>query len=162
GAGPKTLFLKEPSVSTRLAADSDWYDQEITLADATGFQVGDGICLRTRNAHKNTDDVLRRTLVARAGNRFKLDRPLRENVWRQGPARISLLCPLLTGEYVKNITIEDLTLDGNRSRNEPLDGNYSGCIFLQDCNRIHIRHVTAQNNNGDGISFQICHDVLVE
>ncbi|MCB1235892.1 MAG: right-handed parallel beta-helix repeat-containing protein, partial [Verrucomicrobiae bacterium] len=58
--------------------------------------------------------------------------------------------------------IENLTLDGNRDHNENLDGNYAGCIFLQDCSRVAIRGVTAQNFNGDGISWQICHDVLVE
>jgi hypothetical protein len=33
---------------------------------------------------------------------------------------------------------------------------------MQDCNRISMRRVTAQNYNGDGISWQICHDVIVE
>src|SRR4051794_25710810 len=44
GSGEDTLLVKEPSVSTKLVEDSDWYDQEITLADARGFQVGDGVC----------------------------------------------------------------------------------------------------------------------
>ena len=35
-------------VQSKLAADSDWYDQEITLENTAGFQVGDGICLRAR------------------------------------------------------------------------------------------------------------------
>ncbi len=43
-----------------------------------------------------------------------------------------------------------------------MDGNYAGCIFLQDCNRYTIRRVEARNYNGDGISFQICHEVVVE
>ena len=46
--------------------------------------------------------------------------------------------------------------------NENLNGNYGGCIFLQDCNRYTIRNVEARNYNGDGISFQVCHDVVVE
>ena len=33
-----TVLIKEPSQTTKLAADSDWFDQEITLADASGFQ----------------------------------------------------------------------------------------------------------------------------
>ena len=33
---------------------------------------------------------------------------------------------------------------------------------MQDCNRFTIRGVTARRYNGDGISFQICHDVVVE
>jgi nitrous oxidase accessory protein NosD len=72
------------------------------------------------------------------------------------------LFPLLSGEAVSDLVIEDLVLDGNRAQNANLDGNYAGCIFLQDCSRIVIRGVTARNYNGDGISWQICHDVIVE
>ena len=75
---------------------------------------------------------------------------------------ISTLFPLLTSEFTENVAIENLTLDGNAKHNELLDGNYAGCIFLQDCNRYTIRNVEARNYNGDGISWQICHDVVVE
>jgi hypothetical protein len=156
------VLVKEPSATTKLAEDSDWYDQEITLADPAGFEVGDGICLRARASHKTADDIAKRTLVARTGSRFKLDRPLRENFWRIGNATASTLFPLVTGEFITDIAIENLVLDGNRTNNANLDGNYAGCIWLQDCSRIVIRGVTARNYNGDGISWQICHDVTVE
>src|SRR5262249_5057680 len=143
-------------------ADSDWYDQEITLADATGFRLGDGVCLRARNPASKTTTVLKRTLVARSGNRFKLDRPLRENLWLLEDATAATLFPILSGENVSGVVIEDLVLDGNRGKNDNLDGNYAGCIFLQDCRDVTIRHVVAHHYNGDGISWQICHDVRVE
>lgn len=162
GAGAATVLVKEPSVKTRLAADSDWYDQEITLEDAGGFQVGDGVCLRAKNPHNNSEVVIKRNLVARTGNRFKLDRPLRDNLWKLGKATAATLCPLVSGENVADCVIEALILDGNRARNDNLDGNHAGCIFLQDCRRIAIRSVTARNYNGDGISWQVCHDVRVE
>src|ERR1700730_14372199 len=79
-----------------------------------------------------------------------------------GTPTVSALSPILSGELVRDVAIQNLTLDGNRKNNDNLDGNYAGCIFLQDCNRIAIRGVTARNYNGDGISWQICHDVLVE
>jgi hypothetical protein len=46
GSGEQTLLVKEPSRTTQLAEDSDWYDQEITLADPGGFEIGHGVCLR--------------------------------------------------------------------------------------------------------------------
>ena len=162
GEGAKTLLIKEPSTTTPLLLDSDWYDQEITLKDATGFRVGDGICLRSKDAKTGVQTVLKRTLTARSGNRFKLDKPLRSNLWQMNDATCSTLFPLLSGEFVDDVRIANLTLDGNRSHNAELDGNYAGCIFLQDCNRIHITGVTARNYEGDGISWQICHDVVVE
>lgn len=162
GSGDDSLLVKAPSVATKLAADSDWFDQEITLADASGFRVGDGVCLRTRNPHHGGTDVAKRTLVARDGNRFKLDRALRQNFWLMGDSTAATLFPILSGENISAAAIENLALDGDKEHNDNLDGNYAGCIFLQDCSRIAIRGVTARNYNGDGVSWQICHDVTVE
>lgn len=162
GSGDDSILIKEPSVKAKLSADSDWFDQEVTLADAKGFQVGDGICLRTKNPHNGGINIAKRTLVARSGSRFKLDKALRENFWEMGESTAATLFPILSGELISNVVIENIALDGNKATNENLDGNYAGCIFLQDCNRFTIRGVTARNYNGDGISWQICHDVTVE
>ncbi|MBI2824654.1 MAG: right-handed parallel beta-helix repeat-containing protein [Planctomycetia bacterium] len=162
GSGGDSVLVKEPSVSTKLAADSDWFDQEITLAEAADFRVGDGVCLRARNPHNGGASVCKRTLIAARGRRFKLDRALRENFWLSGEATAATLFPIFSGENIADVTIENITLDGNRANNDNLDGNYAGCVFLQDCNRITLRSVTARNYNGDGLSWQICHDVVVE
>ena len=68
----------------------------------------------------------------------------------------------MSGEFVTGVTIEDLLLDGNKSNSAELDGNHAGCIFLQDCTDVSIRRVVARDYHGDGISWQICHDVTVE
>lgn len=162
GSGPETILIKEPMVRTKLILDSDWFDQEVTVADAKGIDVGDGLCLRAKNPHNNGPTVLKRTVIAKSGNRLKLDRGLRENLWLMGDAYAATLFPLITGENIHHIAIDNLVIDGNKSQNENLDGNYAGCIFLQDCRDVDIRRVTARNNNGDGISWQICHDVTVE
>jgi hypothetical protein len=162
GSGADSRLIKEPMLATTLAADSDWYDQEVTLTNPEGFRLGDGVVLRATNPHHGGPTVLKRTLVARSGNRFKLDRALRENLWLSGKPTVATLFPLLTAEHEADVVIENLTLDGNKANNDHFDGNYAGGIFLQDCNRFTIRRVTAQNYNGDGVSWQICHDVVVE
>jgi hypothetical protein len=162
GSGAESVLIKEPSHDSRLAADSDWYDQEITLVNSDGFRLGDGVCLRAKNPHNSGTTVIKRTLVARSGNRYKLDKALRENLWLNGEPTAATLFPILSGEFVSDVVIENITLDGNKENNQVLDGNYAGCIWLQDCNRIRMHRVTARNYNGDGISWQICHDVRVE
>jgi Right handed beta helix region len=149
-------------MTTKLAEESDWFDQEITLADATGFEIGDGVVLQTKDAGAGNAEKVKRTLVARSGNRFKLDQGLRKNFWRLGDATVATLFPIISGENISDIVIENLVLDGNRARNGLLDGNYAGCVFLQECNRVTMRGVVARNYHGDGLSWQICHDVLVE
>jgi hypothetical protein len=162
GAGPDTILFKAPMLESALSEDSDWYDREVTLADPAGWQVGDGICLVTKNPDTGGRDVVKRTLVARSGARFKLDKALRENFWKGQAPTASSLFPLLTAEETAGLVVEDLALDGNRANNGNLDGNYAGGIWLQDCADIVFRRITARNYNGDGISWQICHDVLVE
>ncbi len=162
GSGLDSVIVKEPSVSSTLSQDADWFDQEITIVDAKEFRVGDGVCLRVKNTDNGSTEVIKRTLVARSGNRFKLDTGLRKNVWMMGEPKVETLFPLFSGENIADVTIEDIALDGNKTNNGNLDGNYAGCIWMQDCNRITMRRVIARNYNGDGISWQICHDVVAE
>jgi len=163
GSGADSIVTKIASRTVKLSEDSDCYDQEITLSDDDGFRVGDGIVLIAKNSHTGAQEVIKRTLVARTGKRFKLnDGLLREDLWLTGNPTCSSLFPLFSSEYTSDVWIENIALDGNKANNENFDGNYGGCIFLQDCNRYTIRGVETRNYNGDGISFQICHDVTVE
>lgn len=161
GSGDETVLVKNPSVSTPLAIDSDWYDSDATLTNSNGFEVGYGVCLRGKTPHHGGSNVIKRTIIAKEDNRIWFDKSLEKNFWADHEAQISTLFPILSGEYICDIEIRDLVLDGNRSNNERLDGNYAGCIFMQDCERITIDNIEARNYNGDGISWQICHDVTV-
>ncbi len=162
GSDFSTIFIKEPSIETELIKDSDWYEQCLSVAHPERFKVGDGLCIQTKNPHHEGTNVIKRTIVAIEDNRLLLDRALRENVWLGQETTIATLFPLISGEFVENITIENLVLDGNKDHNLNLDGNYAGCIWLQDCKKVTIRNVEAKNYNGDGISWQIVHDVLIE
>ena len=162
GSGTDSVVTRGPSARTTLTNDSDWYDQEVTLRDSGDFKVGDGVVFQATNPDHGGSTVIKRTLISRTGNRFKLNDGLRENLWISGQPTCASLFPLLTSEHTADVRIENITLDGNRENCENFNGNYGGCIFLQDCNRYTIHGVTTRNYNGDGISFQICHDVVVE
>ncbi len=161
GSEAESILVKEPMIEAKLAGDSDAYDQEITFADARDLRVGDGVCIRAGNPFHTGSIVLKRTLVARDGNRFKLDRALGEDIWLSKSPTVSTLFPLLTAEKTSDLAVENVTLDGNKANNGNLGGNYAGCIWFQDCARVRIRGVVARNYNGDGISFQTCHDTAV-
>ncbi len=162
GSGPDTVVTRIPSARVTIADDSNWFDQEITLKESGGFRVGDGVLLQAKNPHHGGATVIKRTLVARSGNRFKLDDGLRENVWVAGEPTCASLFPLLTSERTHDVVVENLILDGNRPNCENMNGNYGGGIFIQDCARFAFRNLTVRQYNGDGISFQVCHDVVVE
>ena len=126
------------------------------LADASGFEIGDGVCLRAKDVKTG-----RRTLKRTSGgtDAFRSTAPsARISVAERRHGRHAV--PMLKRRIHRTGRIEDLVLMETARTMKPR-WQPRGCIFLQDCNRVTIRRVNARNN-GDGISWQICHDVLVE
>ncbi len=73
GSGTDSVLVKEASVTTKLIVDGDHWDQEVTLAEPKGFQVGDGVRLVSKDPYGKGTNIVQRTLIASSGNRFKLD-----------------------------------------------------------------------------------------
>src|SRR5262245_15028060 len=164
GSGTDSVLFKEPSVTTKLTVDGDHWDQEVTLADAKGFQVGDGVRLVAKDPHVKGTNLIHRTLIASSGNRFKLDRRLEERFHLEGDPRIATNFSLLQCTGVADVVLENLTVDGNKAHNEMIDkGAFDdGAIRMDECNRITVRGVTVRDFYCDGIVWGISHDVLVE
>jgi hypothetical protein len=95
GSGIDSVLFKEPSVSTKIIVDGDHWDQEITLADPKGFQVGDGVRLVSKDPYGKGTNIIQRTLIAARGNRFKLDRRLEERFHLEGEPQIATNFSLL-------------------------------------------------------------------
>ena len=88
--------------------------------------------------------------------------------WRSGSTsrgpRIATIFALLRCTNVSDVTIENVTGDGNKAYNEMIDqGAFDdGSIRLDDCNRVTVRGVTVRDFYCDGIVWGISHDVVVE
>ena len=164
GSGTDTVLFKEPSVTTRLIEDGDHWDQEVTLADPKGFQVGDGVRLVSKDPYGKGTNIVQRTLIASSGNRFKLDRRLEERFHLEGGPQIATNFSLLQCTNVADVAIENITIAGNKANNEMIDrGAFDdGSIRLDECNRIAVRGVTVRDFYCDGIVWGISHDVVVE
>ncbi len=162
GSGDESILRKCPAAKTRLVEDTDWYSNVVKVKDASIFEVGGGLILRGKSPHYDKQQTVKRTVAGLDGNAIILNQEPRENFWLETEPEACRLFPVITGDYVNDVTIEDLTIDGNRGANENLNGNYGGCIFIQDCDRIVVRHVTARDYDGDGISWQVCDDITID
>ena len=166
GSGQDSVLVKEPEVKTKLAEDSESWQREVLVADPSGFQVGDGVCLEVIGEWHRGDYFIQRSLVARDGNRFKLNRPLSyDDFTVKGKATIATLFPLFNVDGVSDVRIENITLDGNRAKQESLYhnwGNILGGIWLNKSNHIQMQNIISRESCADGISAQTCNDVLIE
>lgn len=164
GVGEDTHLVKAPEVCSDLVEDSDWYEDVVRVRSATGFQVGDGLVLQGEPPHGGPagQHKVKRTITAIEGNCLYLNETTTKNFWGlTHPSTASTLFPLLWGESDDGLAVADLRLDGKRQANGLLDGNHAGCVFLQWVEGATFERIIAHDSHGDGISWQVAHDVHV-
>ena len=74
GRGEKTVLRKAPSVVSALALDGDYGEEQVTVENGEGFQVGDGVTVWDAESGGFHTTVGR--ITGRSGNTFAISRPL--------------------------------------------------------------------------------------
>ena len=160
GAGADTVLVKSAAAESALLLDGDFGEEQVTLAEPEGFEVGDGITLiddATGGFH-----VVVATILWRQGDTFGISKPMNDNYMVADNARATTSFPVISGYYVEGVTIDGITVEGNREHNPRLTGCRGGGIYLYRSHGTAIRNCRAYNFAGDGISFQQSNDVIIE
>ena len=159
GQKGKTILRKAKAASSPLALDGDFGEEQVTVIDPAGFDVGDGVAIWDANSGGFHTTVAR--ITGKNGNTFSIDKPLNADCMVNSKARAATVFPVVSGYDLEGARVENLIIDGNKNENVHLNGCRGGGIFLyrgfgtvmQDC---EVRHF-----NGDGISFQQSNDVTL-
>lgn len=159
GQGAKTVLRKAACARSPLALDGDFGEEQVTVEDATGFEVGSGVAIWDDHAQGFHVTVAR--ITGRRGNTFSLDRPLLANCMVHDHAQAATVFPVVSAYDLRGARIENLTVDGNKDANVPLTGCRGAGIFLYRAFGTVIEGCTVRNYNGDGISFQQSNNVAV-
>lgn len=170
GSGAASVLSRPPSIAVPITEDTDWYEDRVTVSDASGFRVGGGILLQGRCPHTGAQQVFINTVRAVEGNTLHLvhqarggDAPAHHgNFWVGKDATAATLYSLVTANWATDLRVADLAIDGNRGECAALDGNYGGALYFQDCERIGVQRVEVSHFGGDCLSFQVVHDLSVE
>ena len=163
GCGEQTILKKADGFSSPLVRETDWCEYGAKVKDTSGFVPGGSIMLRSKKDDGTSDYDIHRATVTQIDGNFIFFIPMpKANFPPEKNATADTIFPLIYAEHVDNVRIEDLVLDGNGENNRHCDGNYTGAVFTQSCNRWQFKNVTAKNYNGDGFSFQVCDDFAFE
>jgi hypothetical protein len=160
GAGAETVLRKAPMIESALSADLGYGHFDVSLAEAEKFDVGMGIHIADDRSGGFYNTCA--TLTWRDGDRFGVSRMLNHDYNRARNAIVRTVFPVISGYDLADATVENLTVDGNRSENGYLDGCRGGGVFLSQASNVTFKNVTVRDYNGDGISFQQTTDVLIE
>jgi polygalacturonase len=160
GTGGKTVLRKAAAVSSPLALDGDYGEEQITVANPDGFKVGSGVAVWDAKAGGFHTTVGR--ITGQNGNTFSLDTPLNADCMVADKAQAATVFPIISGYNLEGARVENLTLDGNKKENVYLNGCRGGGIFLYRGFGTVIEHCVVRDYHGDGISFQQSNDVNVQ
>ena len=157
GAGDSTVLKKAPSVTSPLTLDGDFGEQQLTVKDAQGFEVGGGVAIWDDRAGGFHTTVAR--IIGRKGNTFSIDNPLMADCLVSQNAKAATVFPVISGYDVDGVVLQGLTIDGNKESNGYLNGCRGAGIFLYRGHGALIDHCVVRSYHGDGISFQQSNDV---
>ena len=159
GIRGKTVLQKADGAVSPLALDGDFGEQQITLEDPNGFEVGRGVAIWDDRAGGFHTTVAR--ITGRNGNTFSIDKPLMADCMVNNKAKAATVFPVVSGYNIKGARIENLIVNGNKEANIHLNGCRGAGIFLYRAFGTVISDCMVLNYNGDGISFQQSNDVEV-
>jgi len=161
GSGSATVLKKAPGISCSLLEDGDYGDVRVLPAQPEGFEVGDGVTVRSSTQggfHSTVATVIRKD----PDGALILDGLLNSDFMVADQATVSRACPLIRAVDCANVEVRDLVLDGNQPSCPPEDGCRGGGLNLLRVANVHLANLTIRNVNGDGLSYQNCPDVVVE
>jgi len=154
-----TILRKAKCATSPLALDGDFGEEQITVVDPAGFEVGAGVAIWDSDSGGFHTTVAR--ITGRNGNTFSIDKPLNADCMVNNKAKAATVFPVISGYELEGARVEDLVVDGNKAENIHLNGCRGAGIFLYRGFGTVIQNCVVRNYFGDGISFQQSNDVNV-
>lgn len=159
GVPGKTILRKADGAASPLAMDGDYGEEQITVANPTGFEVGYGVAIWDSQSGGFHTTVAR--ITGRRGNTFSISKPLNADCMLSNKAMAATVFPVVSGCEVEGVRIEGLIIEGNKDANVPFNGCRGAGIYLYRGFGAVIDNCVVRNFNGNGISFQQSNDVKV-
>jgi hypothetical protein len=159
GQKGKTILRKADAAVSPLAIDGDFGEQQFTVGDPRGFEVGSGVTIWDDQSGGFHTTVAR--ITGRSGNTFSIDADMMSDYMVSAHAKAATVYPVVGGTDIRSARVEDLVIEGNKGANPYLNGCRGGGIYLYRGFGVEIRGCVVWNYHGDGISFQQSNDVTV-
>jgi len=160
GSGDDTILRKCDGARSGFVVDADYGQKKVTVQDPAGFRVGMGVLLSDDRAGGWIDTVTTITLI-QDNILFVNSEFLMDYDGDRGGVVYNAF-PLIAGIDVDSVSIEGLSVDGNREKNWDINGCVGGGIYLHRARKCRVVDCTVRDFAGDGISFQTTQDIEVE
>lgn len=151
GQGESTVFKKCPRFTTRVIKDISEGDYWVYVDDVASFKCGDGITVFSESLKPALAWVTE--IVEIVPGALRLKRAASHNVYLSSVPFIFCSFPCVYCLNVENVSIYDLTIDGNRKENPTIDSWWDSCIGCTGSRTVEITNVRVIEAPGDGVSL---------
>lgn len=160
GSGPETILKRIDGFHSRFIVDADYGELKLTVEDPSGF--GPGMSFQvTDSGQSSCWDVTTGIITDVVGNTVYIDTHLVRDYDCEKNGTITNAGSCISVRDADNVFISNLTIDGNKAKNDRLDGCNGGGISVMRAKGVTIENVHIKDCNGEGITWQITENVTV-
>jgi len=161
GSGKATILQKCDGFKTSFIIDADWGMLKAVVKDVSGFKKGMGIQLYD-DEHNQGWDVTTAIITDIKDNVIYFDNNTNNDYLSSLNGTITNGCSIVEAVGVENVKIADLVVEGNKNKNEYINGCRGGGIYIHKSRNCFVENVTVNEFNGDSFSWQITEKITVK
>jgi parallel beta-helix repeat protein len=160
GSGETTILQKCDGFKTSFIIDADWGMLKAVVKDVSGFKIGMGIQLYD-SEHSQGWDVTTAVITDIQGNTIYFDNRTVNDYLASLNGTVTNSISIIEAVDADNVKIADLVIEGNKDKNEYLNGCRGGGIYIHESENCLIENVKINGFNGDTFSWQITENITV-
>lgn len=160
GSGKETILKRIDGFRSKFIVDADYGELKLTVADPSGFEIGMSVQVKDAT-NSSCWDVSTAVITDIAGNILYIDKHLIRDYESEKNGWVTNAGSCVLVEEAKNVQISNFTIEGNKEKNDLLDGCVGGGIAIFKSKYVTVDNVHVQNFNGEGITWQITENVTV-
>jgi len=160
GQGKDTVLRKGPSRAYPLTGYHNYGMCDVPLRTTEGLKAGQTVAIRDAKRSGFYETFARITWIEETW--VGLDRGLEADYIEDQEPRLVTAYPLIFGHGIKQAAVRNICLEGNLEENpDSIGGCRGGALYFAKSRNIKIEDIVERNYRGDGLSFQMCQNVMV-
>jgi hypothetical protein len=161
GSGPETVLKRIDGFHSRFIIDADFGELKVTVEDPSGFEPGMSFQL-TNDTYNACWDVTTGIITDIIDNTLYIDTYLIRDYDCEKNGMVTNAGSCVSAMGVQNILISNFAIDGNKEKNDLLDGCNGGGVAILKSKNITVDNIHVYNFNGEGITWQITENITVQ
>ena len=161
GSGSETILKRIDGFHSKFIVDADFGELKLTVENPSGFETGMSIQV-TNDQYNSCWDVSTGVITDIVGNVLYIDSHLIRDYDSEKNGMVtnagSCISAIADDE---NVFVSNLTIDGNKAKNDLLDGCNGAGIAIIRSKDVTVEKVHVMDFNGEGITWQITENVTV-